>query len=196
MPARREPQSTTFSTTAGQSIAKGRPERHGWGLTGALLAGIGLVALAIVVVWRSGWIGDATGDEPSRPVLATPPRPPPPIVEPIIEEPRPPPGGSAADPTVAPTTDHAVAPATDHAITPATDPTLAPATDPTLAPATDHALVSPTDRKKRRPHRPPVHGAPHAGSGTGSGSGASAGSAEPPEDDDKWMHMTHDEKKP
>jgi serine/threonine protein kinase len=184
--------STTFSTTAGQSIASSRADRHPWGLTGVLLAAIGLVGLAIVVVWRSGWIGDAVSDEPPALVkpAASPPVPPAPrpIVEPIIEDPAPP-VGKAPDPG------------------PAVDPTPGPV--PTVVSAPDHApaITPPPDRKKRRPHRGPGRGTPRTGAGSGSApaagsatepaDGAGSGSADPPDDeDDKWMHMTHDEKKP
>jgi eukaryotic-like serine/threonine-protein kinase len=183
---------TTFTGTAGQSLGRARAARSSWGLPSAIIAGIALVALAIVVVWRSGRL-DADGPAPPA-VLGTPvvpaPRTPPPIVEPILEDPPAVPAGSAAE---------------------VTPPTPAPDADPgpsTVDPGPSTADRRPStadrgsnaDRKKRRPYRP-GRKPPRAGSAaaTGSGSGADAGSAdEPPdEDDDKWTHMTHDdEKKP
>ena len=220
-PGKREADATTFSTTAGQ-IAAARGDRHSW-LTGALIACIGLVAVAIVVVWRTGWIDGVIGDGPPPPVLAKPTAAPPvprPIVEPITEDPPAKPAGSAALPAhVATDPVPAIAPgsASDSATGSgsATDP--GPATGPGSAtglgsaadpgPTIDHRPTTDrrpaTDRKKRKPRRPSGHATSHAGSGsdssTGAGSGANEGSAaqpDPEDEDDKWTHMTHDEKKP
>jgi len=189
-PGKRDPKlETTFTGTAGQ-LGRVRAERHAWGVTGALIAGIVLVGLAIVVLWRSGRL-DADGPA-SPPVLGTPavpaPRTPPPIVEPIIEPiieaPPAAPAGSAAEVTPP--------------LTPAPDVDQGPSTVDKAPSTADRG--SNADRKKRRPYRPgrkPRRGG--SGAATGSGSGADAGSAdEPPdEDDDSWTHMTHDdEKKP
>jgi len=190
VPSKREPEATTFSATAGQSISS-RSERYSWGVTGAILGGIGLVALAIVVLWRSGWIGDAASQEaPHVPVVAKPSSgpdvpPPRPIVEPIVEDPPSPPAPKAADSAPAPTT------------APVATPESAAATAPVAPP--EPAPVAPPDRKKAKLHRTPgrsTRAGGGAGSTTGSGSGASAGSAASTDDDDKWTHMTHDEKRP
>ncbi|HEX2689021.1 MAG TPA: serine/threonine-protein kinase [Kofleriaceae bacterium] len=183
------PESTTFTDTAGQSIRTMRTDRHAWGLTGAVIAGLGLVALAIVVVWRSGRLDDllsqsqesaAPSSVPSVPPPA--PRPPAPIVEPIIE----PSGGTHHEPAVPP-------PPLPVAETTDPRPVAAPSVDP--RPNGNH--------RKRKRNRGPVRPVAQGSAGSGSaaaGSGSSAGSPTPTEeeeeDDDKWMHMTHDEKAP
>ncbi len=193
-PTRREPAvklaSTTLGSTSGQSLAADRGERHPRGLVGALVAGIAIVVVAIVLVWRSE-PSDA-GRQPQVP--ATPaaglpmpvqrpaePRPPP-IVEPIITEP------AAPEPAVAEPATAEPAAAEPAAVEPPAAPVAA---EPAPSPARK------VDHKKRRPRRP-VGAVPRAGSGApaaATGTGSNAGSAVEP-DDDKWMHMTHDAKKP
>jgi fused signal recognition particle receptor len=204
VPSKREPEATTFSATAGQSIAAARSERHSWGIPGAIIGGLGLVALALVVIWRSGWIGDVVSrDAPHVPVVAKPSpgsdtSPPRPIVEPIVENPPSPPVPKAAEPAppVAAVATPDPAPANPGSAQVATP--VAPS-DPTAAtaPVVSPPPVAPTDRKKHKLHRPPGRSTSRgAGSAAGSGGGSSAGSAASPDDDDKWTHMTHDEKQP
>ena len=207
VPSKREPEATTFSATAGQSIAAARSERHSWGIPGVIIGGLGLVALALVVMWRSGWIGDVVSrDAPHVPVVAKPspgsdtssPRP---IVEPIVETPPSPPVPRAAEPAppVAPVATPDPAPANPGSPPVATpDPAPVAPSDPTAAtaPVVTPPTVAPADRKKHKPHRPPGRSTRGVGSAAGSGAGSSAGSAAPPDDDDKWTHMTHDEKQP
>jgi len=189
-------ESTTFTSTAGQSLGRARGDRHGWGVTGAIIAGLGVIALALVVLWRSGRLGDAE-DPAAPPVLSTPAaRPHAPIVEPIVEDPPRPAVVVGGDPTP-PTPAIEPGPGVTEPGSGVTDPgpSVADPTPGTVAhaPGVDH--------KKRKPPRP-GRKPPRAGSGaaSGSGSGANAGSAEDPpdpeDDDDKWTHMTHDEKKP
>ncbi len=201
-PSKREPEATTFSATAGQSISSSRSERHSWGVTGAIAGGVGLVALALVMMWRGGWIGEAASPEALHvPVVAKPSpgpdvSPPRPIVEPIVEAPPSPPVPKATDPGPAPAVAPVAPPGPTLATAPAATPDRAPAATPDPVSAT--APVAPPDRKKHKPHRPPGRSIrAGAGAATGSGSGSSAGSAAAPDDDDdKWTHMTHDEKQP
>jgi serine/threonine-protein kinase len=197
---KREPEATTFSATAGQSIASSRSERHSWGVTGAILGGLGLVALALVVMWRSGWIGDVASQEaPHVPVVAKPSSgpdvsPPRPIVEPIVDNPPSPPVPRAADP--APATAPVASPDPSPAASPDPAPVASPDPVPATTPLANPAPAPNPDRKKHKPHRAPGRPTPRAGSAAGAGGGSSAGSAAPPDDDDKWTHMTHDEKQP
>ncbi|HSR95876.1 MAG TPA: serine/threonine-protein kinase [Kofleriaceae bacterium] len=144
-------------------------------LIGALVAAIVAVSVAILVVWRSGSTQGAPRIDPraqAQPTAAT------------------------ASPVVAP----AVAPAAAAAkprpiVEPIEEPKAAVATPPA---ADGPATPSPkAEGKKRRPHRPAAAAkrAPAAAAPVESKSGSNAGSAATP-DDDKWMHMTHDDKKP
>jgi len=65
------------------------------------------------------------------------------------------------------------------------------------APAPNVDRGSSGTKRKRKPYRAPGRATVQAGSGSAQGSqdGSIQGSAAP-DDDDKWMHMTHDEKKP
>ena len=175
-PAARDPlHSTTLGGTSGQSIPTLRTERSSKGVMVGVIVALGLIALAVGIVWPHGSAGHEPAKPSPGPVAEPTPGPAPrPIVEPIIEpivEPAVPttPPEPAAAPVVAPVV--AADPPGDH-----TQPARKPGKPP---------------RKLRRP--PP---AVHAGSAAGS----SAGSAKPPEgdgsDDEKWTHMTHDEAKP
>src|SRR5262249_36353938 len=48
----------TLVGTSGQSLG-GRGEGRSWGVAGAVLAGLGVGALVVVMLWRTGWFGDA-----------------------------------------------------------------------------------------------------------------------------------------
>jgi serine/threonine-protein kinase len=186
---------TTFGATAGQSLATRRVDAPSRGAAGAIVIALGLAALVLVVVWRSGRADDTALQDPSPPIARPSSgqpaaRPPGPIVEPIIEDPPP------AHPTPPPA--QVTLPAE---VTPAPTQVAEPAGPPVIDPP------SRADPKKRRPpRRPPpgrAGGRPGAGPGSaagklaGPGAGSAAGSAAPPpDDDDKWTHMTHDEKKP
>jgi serine/threonine-protein kinase len=178
---------TTFGATAGQSLATARVDTPPRGAAGAIAIALGLAAVVLVVVWRSGRTDDAALQDPpppiARPSSATPAaRPPGPIVEPIIEDPpvqvAPPPGEQLTPPPAQ-----------------ATPPPPAQVADPAPPPRAD-------PKKRKPPRRVPGRGAVRAGAGSGSaighapGPGSAAGSAVPPDEDDKWTHMTHDEKKP
>jgi serine/threonine-protein kinase len=179
----------TLAATSGQSLAR-RAEGRPWGVAGAVLAGLGFGAVVVVMLWRTGWFGDSELRAASRPPVTSatgngqasavePARPPAPIVEPIIEDP--PPRAAAAAP-----------PAPEPAV-PAAAPAAAPATEPVTAPppVAVHP-ATPADRR-RHPPLPPVRRPRSPRPGAGSGSAApGAGSAQ--DDDDKWMHMTHDVK--
>jgi serine/threonine-protein kinase len=177
---------TTFSATAGQSIATARVDPPSRGVAGAIAIALGLAALVLVMVWRSGRTDDAAIKAP--PSVAQPSRPPGPIVEPILEEPAPRPAPPVAVPA---------------APTPIADPGAQASAEPAAKPgpsAKSEPAAKP-DPRKRKPHRVLIRGAAHppAGAGPASGKapgpGSAAGSATP-DDDDKWTHMTHDEKKP
>ena len=180
----------TLVATSGQSLG-GRGEGRSWGVAGAIIAGLGVGALVVVMVVRTGWFGDADLPEPAAVAKPSPspspeaPRPPPPIVEPILDEP-PPPVAAA----VAPTPTAASPPPGAAAVAP---------TPSTASPTPTAVTVRPSpapDRRRYKPARPPRPRPVRPGAGPGSGSaGAGSGSASP-DDDDKWMHMTHDEKKP
>jgi serine/threonine-protein kinase len=173
---------TTFGATAGQSLATARIDAPSRGVAGAIVIALGLAALVLVMVWRSGRTDDAAIQEPPPPIakpssVQPAVRPPGPIIEPIIEDPppqklTPPPPEVARPPQVA-------------------DPGALPKADP--PPRTD-------PKKHKPPHRVTGRGGVRAGAGSGSaagkGSGSAAGSEPPPDEDEKWTHMTHDEKKP
>jgi serine/threonine-protein kinase len=190
----------TLVGTSGQSLG-GRGEGRSWGVAGAVLAGLGVGALVVVMLWRTGWFGDSElpgGPAVARPSLPAqagpgagqasavePARPPAPIVEPIVEDP--------------PARTAAAAPP-DRALPAAAPPAqdAAPPTPATAPPAAGvHPASPPPDRHR---HPPPRTRARPARAGAGSGSAgatspAGAGSAAPAQDDDdKWMHMTHDVK--
>jgi serine/threonine-protein kinase len=168
----------TLVSTSGQSLGQ-RGDGRSWGVAGAIVAGLGVGALVVAMLWRTGWFTEP--ELPTPPVVAKPApapdvaRPPGPIVEPILDEPP----AKPSEPTAAAAATAPVATATAPVAT-------APAAD---APATVRT-APPGDRKRHRPPRP--RGTLRAGSGSGSAS-PGAGSAD---DDDKWMHMTHDGKKP
>jgi len=170
----------------GQPLATRRDAQRSRRLAGALVAAIAAVSVAIALVWRSG--ASDRGASPGSRALADPApaaaapiaapastaRAPSPIVEPIEPVAAEPPGASAAP--------------------------AASATAP-VPPTVDRAPLK--EPKKRKPHRPAGAASARSRSGAGSAAGAtavdaragsSAGSAAP--DDDKWMHMTHDDKKP
>jgi serine/threonine protein kinase len=195
------PEATTFTSTAGQTLGKVRADRHAWGLTGALLVALGLVALAIVIVWRSRLDGAVSEQPPgsAKPpsAVAEPPpapRPPPPIVEPITEP--------ATEPGTEPVTESTPGPTAEPSTEKAPPPPVVESAAPAPASNVDRGLSG--TQRKRKPHRVPGRTTVHAGAGSGSArgpqdgrDGSSAGSAaSPDDDDDKWMHMTHDEKKP
>jgi serine/threonine-protein kinase len=186
-PTRREgvgkPGTTTLGATSGQMMTPASGETSSRRLIAGLSVGIGVVVLAIVVVLRSGGHGHAA-DEPGRAgpavVPATQPAHPPPAVPPT-----PAPPAAIVEPIVDPITEPVAEPV---AAPPAGTPAAGPGPEAPTAP-----IAKPTP-KKRRPARP---AAPHeraAPAAPAAGSGSSAGSAEP--DDDKWTHMTHDDKKP
>jgi eukaryotic-like serine/threonine-protein kinase len=179
-------------------------------LVGALVAAIAAVSAAIVVVWRSGATDGAVSAQPSAQAspaatpapVAAPAQPQRPIVEPIDE----PSAARAARPIVEPidepSTADRTAPTADRAAPPSDHSPSAPgARDGALSPAVDRAPVgSPKAVKKRKPNRatgatPPRVRAAAGAAATDAKAGSNAGSAAPP-DDDKWMHMTHDDKKP
>jgi serine/threonine-protein kinase len=191
----------TLVGTSGQSLG-GRGEGRSWGVAGAVLAGLGVGALVVVMLWRTGWFGDAAlpgGPAVARPSPAAqveaaghgagqasalePARPPAPIVEPIVEDP---PAPRAAAATAPP--DPAQPAAT------VTAPEVAPPSPATAPPATaDHSAPPPPDRHRHPPPRtrtrPPRVGPGSAGATSSPGAGSAA-----PDDDDKWTHMTHDVK--
>ncbi|HEX3473472.1 MAG TPA: serine/threonine-protein kinase [Kofleriaceae bacterium] len=181
----------TLVGTSGQSLG-GRSEGRSWGVAGAVLAGLGVGALVVVMLWRTGWFGDA--ELPGGPAVARPAQPEPagpgagpasaveparspgPIVEPIVEDP---PRAAAAPP----------GPAQPAAALPA--PEVAPPS-PSTAPATAvHTAPPPPDRHRHPPPRTRAR-PPRVGAGSGSAGPGSAAPAQ--DDDDKWMHMTHDVK--
>jgi serine/threonine protein kinase len=182
----------TLVGTSGQSLG-GRGEGRSWGVAGAVLAGLGVGALVVVMLWRTGWFGDAelpggpAVARPSPPVgpgagqasAVEPARSPAPIVEPIVEDP--------------PARTAAAAPL-DPAL-PAATPLAQDAAPPTPPPAAaGHLAPPPPDRHRHPPPRTRAR-PPRAGAGSGSAGAPGAGSAAPaPDEDDKWMHMTHDVK--
>jgi eukaryotic-like serine/threonine-protein kinase len=187
----------TLVGTSGQWLGR-RGEGRSWGVAGAVLAGLGVGALVVVMLWRTGWFGDTALPEvpavakpsPASPApgvgqaaAAEPARPPGPIVEPIIEDP-PPQAATAAPP--APELSAPAAPA----------PAAAPPEPVAAPPAT--AAVHPATPPERHRHPPPrSRSRPlRAGAGSGSAGAPGDGSAAPAgqDDDDKWMHMTHDVK--
>jgi serine/threonine-protein kinase len=191
----------TLVGTSGQSLG-GRGEGRSWGVAGAVLAGLGVGALVVGMLWRTRWFGDA--ELPGGPAVARPSppaqlepagpgagqasavepaRPPAPIVEPIVEDPPAPRQAAAAAPPD---------PAPPAAAVPA--PEVAPPSPATAPPAAAVQPASPPDRHRHPPPRTRVR--PRVGAGSGSGGATSspgAGSAAQ-DDDDKWMHMTHDVK--
>jgi len=186
----------TLVGTSGQSLG-GRGEGRSWGVAGAVLAGLGVGALVVVMLWRTGWFGDAElpgatevakPSPPSGPAgagpasAAEPVRPPAPIVEPIVEDPPAPPRAAAA----APPGPEPSAPSAPAAAAPPSPPVAATAHSAPPAPPDRHR--HPPPRTRPRP--------PRAGAGSGSAAAPGAGSAAPgtQDDDDKWMHMTHDVK--
>jgi serine/threonine protein kinase len=184
---------TTFGATAGQSLSTARVDGPSRGFVGAVVLALGLAALVIVVVWRSGEIDAGKPPAAVAKPSSLPAQRPQPIVEPIIEDPPPPklPPQPAAPPS-------------PQVADPATPSNAAP--PPKADPQPKADSQSKVDPKKRRPHRLPVRGAGRPGAvpgsaagkppGPGSAAGSAAGSATPPDEDDKWTHMTHDEKKP
>jgi serine/threonine-protein kinase len=181
----------TLVGTSGQSLG-GRGEGRSWGVAGAVLAGLGVGALAVVMLWRTGWFGDAElRDAPAvaRPSsglgtgqasAAEPARPPAPIVEPIDD---PPPRAAAAPPG-------------PELSAPPAAPGAAPA-PPTASPATTVRSTPPPDRHRHPPsrtRRPPRAGAGSAAGAPGAGAPGAGSGTQAPDDDDKWTHMTHDVK--
>jgi eukaryotic-like serine/threonine-protein kinase len=173
----------TLVSTSGQSLG-GRGEGRSWGVAGAVAVGLAVGAFVVAMLWRTGWIIDSDAPVPpvaakSAPPLASEPaRPPGPIVEPILDEPSKPdvPAAAAAA---------AAAPAAG-----AADPAAIAAAPPATASSVPARPASPAERKRHRPPRPrgtPKPGAAPAAAGSGAGSA---------DDDDRWMHMTHDGKKP
>jgi serine/threonine protein kinase len=164
-------EATTFSATAGQSMSTERVERTSRGFVAGLVLALAMTALIIVVVWRGGGLENSTaGHTQAAPAEASPARRPGPIVEPIDDPPAAPPTASAARP--APVEPSVVA---------------VPAT------TTPPAVTVPRGNKAKpdaKPHKPVRRVPARAGSAVGSDAGANAGS----DDDDKWTHMTHDEK--
>ncbi|MGH2898542.1 MAG: hypothetical protein ACRDMZ_07695, partial [Solirubrobacteraceae bacterium] len=143
-------------------------ERKPRRLVGALVAAIVGVAVAILVVWRSGSTQGA------------------PHIEPRAEAQ---PAAATAAPVAAPAVAPAVAPVQPRPIVEPIEEPRAPVAPPPTPPK--------ADGKKRKPHRPAAAAkrAPAAAAPAEPKAGSNAGSAATP-DDDKWMHMTHDDKKP
>jgi serine/threonine-protein kinase len=196
----------TLVGTSGQSLG-GRGEGRSWGVAGAVLAGLGVGAVVVVMLWRTGWFGDAglrdvpavakpsPGPGAGQASAAEPARPPAPIVEPIVEPIVDPPRAAAAAPP-GPALSAPAAPAPPAPSPPAAAPP-APATAPPIA--TVHP-AAPPDRHRHPPPRtrtrPPRGGAGSAAGAPGAGSGAPGAPGAPgaQDDDDKWTHMTHDVK--
>jgi len=207
----REPpgvESTTFGSTAGESMSTLRTARPSWGAAGAVILGLGLVAMLVVALWRtgapelarSGSAVTAPGENPAgaEPTAAPPPNRPGPIVEPIevAADPATPPGPPAnpANPAVTAPMVNQVAPSPEA-------PSPPRAGEATTRPGKLGGAAPGPKPKKRRPRLRPGAGRPGAGTAPGGSegsAGADSGSAEPPDDDDddKWTHMTHDEKQP
>jgi serine/threonine-protein kinase len=183
----------TLVSTAGQSLGE-RVEGRSWGVAGAIAVGLGIGALVVAMLWRTGWF-----TEPELPAAATaarpaPPapeaaRPPGPIVEPILDEPATKPSkpeSPAAAGSAAAGSDGSAAAGSDAVSAAAVPAVAAPAVARPAAPA---PAVATPDRKR---HRPPRRATLRpAGAAVGSAAGSAAA-----DDDDKWMHMTHDGKKP
>ena len=172
----------TLVGTSGQSLG-GRGEGRSWGVAGAVLAGLGVGALVIVMLWRTGWFGDAelsAGPAVARPSpavqaepagtgagqasAAEPARQPAPIVEPIVEDP---PVRAAAAAPPDPARPSAAVPATE--VAPPTPPTSATAPPPAVRPD-----PPPPDRHRHPPPRTRPR-PPRAGSGSGSTGAPGAG---------------------
>jgi serine/threonine-protein kinase len=175
-PTRREgagkPGNTTLGATSGQMMTPAS-EPHARRLVAGLSAGIVAVLLAIVFVVRSGSHGNAASDEPgirpaAVPAAVQPAQPPAPPPAPIVEPIEP-----SAEPAAIP------------------DEPGAPVV---AAPAPAPAKPAVKKRRPARPAAPPSRDRAATPAAAGAGSGSGAGSAAP--DDDKWMHMTHDDKKP
>jgi eukaryotic-like serine/threonine-protein kinase len=178
-------------------------------LAGALIAAIAVVSVAIVVVWRSGASDRGASRGPraladpapagaaplAAPAAGAPAaRAPSPIVEPI--EP------IAAPTPSEPTPSGEPAPSGGE---PSSAASTASAASAASAPIADDRPSAPPrpELKKRKPHRPTGTASARGRGGASSAAdakaadaraGSNAGSAVP--DDDKWMHMTHDDKKP
>jgi serine/threonine protein kinase len=191
----------TLVATSGQSLG-GRGEGRSWGAAGAVLAGLGVGALVVVMLWRTGWFGDAELRVPAaarsslelgagQASAAEPARPPGPIVEPIVEDPPPRPAAAATATPPGPE----LSAQTEPPAAPPPPPAVEPTTAPTTAPTASHS-TAPPDRRRHPPPprtrtRPPRAG---AGSGAAPAAGSGAPATPGPDDDDKWTHMTHDVK--
>jgi eukaryotic-like serine/threonine-protein kinase len=196
MPARREPGQRGAAPHASPGQSLPRPRAASRGLIGALVGSIAVVVVAIIVVWSRG---DATlATSPSGKPAASLPGPTalpasavvpasatPPIVEPI-EQP-------TAEPIVAPGS----VPAAEPPAEPVAAPTGSP-TGPDQAQAQTVRAGEPPATRPERPKRKPGRATrARARAGAAAGSAAGPGSAaEPPDEDDKWMRMTHDGKTP
>jgi serine/threonine-protein kinase len=191
-PAAAPPQVTTRAGASGEVLARrrggdGRP----WGLLGGLGGGLALIALLVVVAWRSGGdLGRRDAASAVRPSVA-----PAPVV------PSPVPAAAAAGSAAAASTE------------PRGEPVAAPVIDPVAAPRARAPgvadAVPPIGKPSRTRPRRVAGPAAHPGTGTAAAASATtpaaapattAGTAAPGSaagsDDDKWTHMTHDEAKP
>jgi serine/threonine protein kinase len=162
-PVRQPPVATLGAS--GQALTR-HPVGRPWGLLGGIGAAVGLVALVLVMVWRSGRGVDS------------------------VREPQPVVRASVAPPTVEP-----IEPAPAPRPVPPVEAVLEPPPPPAADEPRRAAAGSAVDRRKRKPRRSPAAaGSSAAGSGDGSAQVAPVAPAD--EDDDKWTHMTHDEARP
>jgi hypothetical protein len=195
------PQATTLGGTSGQALARLRDAGRPWGLIGGVGAGIGLVALVLVVVWRSGQVSEVpsgmmkSGHAPAaaQQAASSDGRSPGLTVEPIVE----PPGAPDRAPTgvSAPVGNEPVA--AEAVAGGASDSSVA---DPRLAPPLDAASPARKPaRKKQRPRRPPgavAHGDDGGDTAAERTAGSASGTGSAAPDDELWTHMTHDGPKP
>jgi hypothetical protein len=171
----------SFGAGLSSGLRIGSPgERKPRRLVGALVAAIVGVSVAIIVVWRSGSTQGALSIEPraqAQPAAAT------------------------AAPVAAPAVAPVAAPAQPRPIVEPIEEPKAPVATPTAVDSSPTTARPPTppkgDGKKRKPHRPAAAAkrAPPTAAPADAKTGSNAGSAATA-DDDKWMHMTHDDKKP
>lgn len=179
--------STTLGATSGQALSRRtqRTERSSRWVAGAVVVGLGAIAVMVGVRWpTSTTIGGVRSEAmpaiapAAAPVPAPPPAPKPqPIVEPILDE-------QAATPPVAPV--------------PESVPTVEPAPDEPESEVTagkrQAAGKLVQKKRKRRQAENARSEPPEPASGSAVAPDTAGSAAEP--DDDKWMHMTHDEAKP
>ncbi len=174
-------EATTLGSTSGQSIPTMRTERGSRGLVIGVIAALGVVALAVGMVWPSDH-GEGSLD-PARPTgapVAAPAVRPAPIVEPIVEPIHEP--AEARSPVAEPEV-------------PPTAAQLATVPRPVVDAGPKRTRPKAEDRRRPKVRRPGATPARPAQAGSAGGSAAPDEDTEDA-DDDKWDHMTHDENKP